>query len=243
MVRPTVLRLLLAALLLTTAACAPSSPGTTTSLPSPAPTTSPPPVPTDAAGFRAQATACGATAPPPARSLRFAAPDDLGLDPTVPIPLRVVTSCGALTIELDPAGAPATVESFVFLAEQGYFDGTVVHRVVPGFIIQAGDPTGTGAGGPGYVLPDEFPTADFVYRRGVVAMANAGPGTTGSQFFVMLADAALPPTFTVVGRVVDGLDTLDRIAAVPLGHAPSSPDPTPSTPLATVYLEHVAVTR
>ncbi|MCB1247679.1 MAG: peptidylprolyl isomerase [Acidimicrobiia bacterium] len=161
-----------------------------------------------------------------------------------PIRATITTSCGLIVIELDPELAPETVNSFVFLAEQGYFDGSVSHRVLPGFMMQAGDPTATGRGGPGYTVPDEFPEEGFVYQRGVVAMANAGSGTTGSQFFIMFDTADwLPPAYTVIGEVVEGLDVLDRIATVPLGHAPTSPDPSPSTPLETVYLETVTVDR
>jgi cyclophilin family peptidyl-prolyl cis-trans isomerase len=188
--------------------------------------------------FRAQPTACGASAPAAASAMQFAAPGDAGVDG----PVRVVlhTSCGPITLELDPALAPETVNSFVFLARQGYFDGTVSHRVVPGFVFQAGDPTATGTGDPGYSVPDEFPPAGFTYGRGVVAMANSGlPDSGGSQFFIALADIDLPPNYTVFGRVVDGFDALAAIAAVPMG--PNPPDPVNSRPLETIYLERVEV--
>jgi len=188
--------------------------------------------------FRAQPTACGAAAPAPARDMQFDAPGDAGVARPVQVVLH--TSCGLITLELDPALAPQTVNSFVFLAGQGYFDGTVSHRVLPGFVFQAGDPTASGTGSPGYRLPDEFPAADFAYTKGVVAMANSGrPESGGSQFFIALEDIGLPPAYTVFGRVVDGYDVLDRIAAVPLGPAP--PDPVNSRPLETVYLEQVEI--
>jgi peptidylprolyl isomerase len=193
-------------------------------------------VPTDYAGFRTQATACGAEQPTPIEVTEFAEPVDQGLDPTQPVTLVLETSCGDIIIEMDPGAAPETVNSFVFLAEQGFFDGGASHRISPSFVIQAGDPTATGFGGPGYVVPDEYPNADFIYERGVVAMANAGPGSTGSQFFIMLGDSGLPPTFTVLGRVVDGLDVVDRIATIPLGVSARGEQ---SVPLETLYLERV----
>lgn len=189
--------------------------------------------------FTAQPVACGADQPDPAIAMSFQAPDDMGL--TEPVTAVLHTSCGEVTLELDPDLAPATVNSFVFLAEQGYFDGTASHRVFPGFMIQAGDPTASGRGGPGYVLPDELPPAGFVYERGVVAMANAGSGTGGSQFFMMLADNPLPPAYSVFGRVVDGLAVLDRIAQVPLTSRGGNPER--SSPLETVYLERIEVER
>lgn len=188
--------------------------------------------------FRAQPTACGAEAPAPATAMQFEAPGDAG----VAGPVRVVlhTSCGPITLELDPALAPETVNSFVFLAREGYFDGTVSHRVLPGFVFQAGDPTASGTGSPGYRLPDEFPPEGFAYVKGVLAMANSGaPESGGSQFFIALDDIGLPPAYTVFGRVIEGFDALEQIAAVPMG--PNPGDPVPSRPLETVYLERVEV--
>lgn len=190
--------------------------------------------------FRAQPTACGAEAPPPAQDLQFSAPDDLQIDSSADVTARISTSCGDITIQLDPAAAPETVNSFVFLAEHGFFDGTVFHRIVPGFVIQGGDPNASGLGGPGYTLPDEFPSEGFTYARGVVAMANAGSGTTGSQFFIVLDDTSLPATFSPLGQVVDGFDTLDAIAAVPVGPSPSGET---SLPLETVYINSVTIER
>jgi cyclophilin family peptidyl-prolyl cis-trans isomerase len=192
--------------------------------------------------FRTQPTACGAGQPPPLTPETFPAPEDLALDPTSRPLATVATSCGEIVVELDPSIAPATVNSFVFLAERGYFEGTAIHRVVPGFVVQAGDPDASGRGGPGYAVPDEFAPADYVYAAGIVAMANAGPGTSGSQFFVVLEDVQFPAQyrFNVFGRVVDGFDTLERIAALPLGAGPTGEV---SVPLETVYIERVAVVR
>jgi len=191
--------------------------------------------------FRSQATACGADAPAPATEMEFDGPGDESLDPSAPVTAVISTSCGDITIELDPSIAPETVNSFVFLSRQGYFDGTVFHRVLPGFVIQGGDPTATGMGGPGYAIPDEFPPAGTVYTRGTLAMANAGPGTTGSQFFIVLEDVELPPQFTIFGHVTDGFDVLDAVPGVPLGASPASPDPVPSTPLETIYIDTVTI--
>jgi cyclophilin family peptidyl-prolyl cis-trans isomerase len=188
-------------------------------------------------GFRAQPTACGAAAPPPARSMQFTVPDDMQL--TGNVVATVHTSCGSIVLELVPQLAPQTVNSFVFLADRGYFDGTAVHRVVPGFVIQAGDPTGSGTGGPGYRLPDELPPQGFVYGPGVVAMANAGPDTSGSQFFIVIGDTGLDARFSVFGVVVDGVETLARIVAVPLGVGPGGFEP--SRPLETIYIERVEI--
>jgi cyclophilin family peptidyl-prolyl cis-trans isomerase len=191
--------------------------------------------------FRAQPTACEAQAPDPVTPMQFDAPDDLNLSPEATMAVTMSTSCGDLSIKLDPSLATETVNSFVFLASEGYFDGTVFHRVIPGFVAQGGDQTATGTGGPGYVIPDEFPPPTVAYERGVLAMANAGPGTTGSQFFIMLDDGNLPPHYSILGWVTEGLEILDLLQRVPLGQSPTSPDPTPSTPLETIYVDAVTV--
>jgi cyclophilin family peptidyl-prolyl cis-trans isomerase len=198
-------------------------------------------VPRDYDDFRAQPTACGAQAPEPLTPMQFDAPADAGLSPDATVAVTISTSCGDIGIKLDPSLAPETVNSFVFLASEGYFDGTVLHRIIPGYIAQGGDQTATGTGGPGYVIPDEFPPPVVTYDRGVLAMANAGPGTTGSQFFVMLANGGLPPQYSIFGWVTEGLEILDLLQEVPLGQSPTSPDPTPSTPLETIYINEVAI--
>ena len=137
------------------------------------------------------------------------------LDEGTTYKLVVETNCGNFTIELDPKSAPKATASLVALAHDGYFDDTIIHRVVPSFVIQGGDPTGTGTGGPGYQTVD-MPPKDAKYTRGVVAMAKAADeplGTAGSQFFVVTAvDAGLPPDYAIVGRVTAGLqDTVQSI--------------------------------
>ena len=136
----------------------------------------------------------------------------------------VHTTHGEFSFQLDSEASPKAVASFVELAGKGFFDGTVFHRIVPGFVIQGGDPTGTGTGGPGYSTVDP-PAAGTTYEQGVVAMAKTAsdpPGTAGSQFFVVTADdAGLPPDYAVIGRVVDGLDAV--LAIGELGDASQKP--------------------
>ena len=124
------------------------------------------------------------------------------------------TNHGAIALELFEGEAPKTVENFRKLAADGFYDGVIFHRIIPDFMIQGGDPTGTGTGGPGYEFEDEF--NDHPVVRGVLAMANAGPNTNGSQFFIVTADACpwLDGKHTVFGRVTDGMDVVDAISAV-----------------------------
>ena len=190
--------------------------------------------------FREQSTACGAEAPPEVEIMSFSEPGDQGLGDQ-PVTVTINTSCGPIGVELDPASYPETVNSFVFLAREGFYDGSVFHRIATDFVIQGGDPEATGIGGPAYVVPDEFPPDDFVYEEGVVAMANAGGGTTGSQFFVVVGDNArvLNNTFNVLGRVVSGHETLDAIEAIPTSVAPGTNER--SRPTETVYVESIDV--
>ena len=124
------------------------------------------------------------------------------------------TNKGAVAVELFDEDAPKTVDNFLKLARDGFYDGVIFHRVIPDFMIQGGDPTGTGSGGPGYTLEDEFNDNKVV--RGALAMANAGPNTNGSQFFIVTADACpwLDGKHTVFGRVTDGMKVVDEISAV-----------------------------
>ncbi len=122
------------------------------------------------------------------------------------------TNKGAIAIELFDDDAPKTVGNFKKLAADGFYDGVIFHRVIPDFMIQGGDPTGTGSGGPGYTFEDEF--NDHKVERGALAMANAGPNTNGSQFFIVTADSApwLDGKHTVFGRVTDGMEAVDAIS-------------------------------
>ncbi len=118
---------------------------------------------------------------------------------------------GTVEIQLLPEKAPKTVARIKELARKGFYNGIVFHRVIDSFMAQGGDPTGTGAGGSGQSLPDEFPTPADPYSRGVLAMANAGPGTSDSQFFIMLKDYPLPPQYTIFGKVTKGMEFVDKI--------------------------------
>lgn len=134
---------------------------------------------------------------------------------TIPM-VKITTNKGEITLELFPNDAPKAVENFLTLAKKGFYDGVIFHRIIKGFMIQGGDPTGTGSGGPGYRFEDELnPSTDSYkrgYVRGVLAMANAGPNTNGSQFFIMHADYPLPHAYTIFGRVTKGMEVVDAIA-------------------------------
>lgn len=125
--------------------------------------------------------------------------------------VRITTDMGEIVIALYPDTAPNTVSNFVSLAGNGFYDGVIFHRVIESFMIQGGDPTGTGRGGPGYKFADELADSR-TYTRGTVAMANSGPNTNGSQFFIMHADTALPHLYTIFGQVTSGMDVVDAIA-------------------------------
>ncbi len=133
------------------------------------------------------------------------------------------TNFGKVVLELYPKDAPKTVENFVTLAKKGFYNGLIFHRVISGFMIQGGDPlgTGTGTGGPGYTFADELdpstPSYKTGYKKGVLAMANAGPNTNGSQFFIMLKDYPLPNNYTIFGHVISGQDVVDAIGKTPTG--------------------------
>jgi len=193
-------------------------------------------------GFRAQETACGAEQPPAEEIVTFAAPETVpGLAEATSATVTLVTSCGDITIELELDGSPETANSFVFLANQGFYDGQVIHRISPDYVFQGGDPKADGTGGPGYVIADEFPPEGFVYEEGVVAMSNRGARNTGSQFFVVTGPDGrfLNNQFNVLGRVVSGQDAIDAIMAVPTATAPGTVEK--SLPLETVYIEAISV--
>ncbi len=201
-----------------------------------------PPLPDAYRAFRELPVACGAEAPPEITPAEFPnGPEDLGLSPDVPITVTMTTSCGEIVVELDPALAPQGANSFVFLANEGFYDGTVFHRIIETFVAQGGDPLADGNGGPGYTLPNEAPPDGFVYEPGVMALANElGPDTTGSQFFFVVGPDAqsLTPSFSVLGTVVEGADVLEQIAAIPVQPAPSGEQ---SLPREAVYVDSVQI--
>jgi peptidyl-prolyl cis-trans isomerase B (cyclophilin B) len=179
---------------------------------------------------------CENVEPPPAREDGGATQPTERLDPEKTWRLGFETSCGAFVVTLDTTSAPATAASLVSLAEAGYFDDTIFHRIVPGFVIQGGDPTQSGSGGPGYSTVDA-PASTAKYTKGVVAMAKtqAEPaGTSGSQFFIVTGeDVGLPPDYAIVGEVTEGLPVVELIGT--LG------DPATEQPLQPIVVESVTV--
>ena len=193
--------------------------------------------------------ACGGDAPPDAGQAKpqFSNPPGAKtLDEAVEYTATMNTSCGSIRLSLDATASPKTVASFVFLARLGFFDGLTFHRIVPGFVIQGGDPLGSGNGGPGYSIPDEYTGSDH-YSVGVLAMANANDpdagitNTGGSQFFIVSGPRGATlddtPNYTVFGRVVQGLDAVKRIDGVPVG------GPAGDTPQQAVYIESVTISE
>jgi cyclophilin family peptidyl-prolyl cis-trans isomerase len=172
--------------------------------------------PTTTAGSSTPATTVNgcSTVEQPKPAARKATKPSQELDRSKAYAVTFKTNCGSFTIELAVKTAPATTASFVSLARKGFYDNTIFHRIVPGFIIQGGDPTASGLGGPGYSTVDK-PPPTARYTLGTVAMAKTqaeAPGTSGSQFFIVTAqDAQLPPEYAIVGEVKDGLDTVSRI--------------------------------
>ena len=159
----------------------------------------------------------------------------MGIDPAKRYTAVMETSKGSMTIALDPIAAPRTVNSFVFLARNGYYDGVVFHRIIPGFVVQGGDPTGTGRGGPGYKFADELPPPGR-YEVGSLAMANSGPNTNGSQFFIISGSdgVRLPPSYSLFGKVVTGLETVAALDSVGTGGG---------SPKERVLIESVTITE
>lgn len=188
---------------------------------------------------------CESVEPPATKDVRFDAAEHV-LERGEQASAVVETSCGAFTIELDTQGSPKTANSFAFLAEQGFYDDTVFHRIAPEFVIQGGDPLGTdpveaGSGGPGYSVT-EAPPNDAEYLTGTVAMAKSGveaPGTSGSQFFVVTApaDAGLTPDYAILGEVSEGTEVVEAIGE--LGGGGESGE----EPLQTVVIESVTLER
>jgi cyclophilin family peptidyl-prolyl cis-trans isomerase len=156
-------------------------------------------------------------APAPAEiSEEVVPPTDSKTNPKTMPTVKISTNKGDITIELYKDDAPKTVENFLTLVNKSFYDNTIFHRVISGFMIQGGDPTGTGMGGPGYKFEDELNASTESYKtgyaRGTVAMANSGPNTNGSQFFIMHADYPLPHLYTIFGKVISGMETVDAIA-------------------------------
>jgi len=145
------------------------------------------------------------------------------------------TTAGVITIALNAAETPVTVNNFVYLARQGFYDQTIFHRIIKGFMIQGGDPKGDGTGGPGYRFDDEPFTGE--YKRGIVAMANAGPNTNGSQFFIMHQDYPLPKNYVIFGKVAGGVEVVDKIAEAPVEKSAGGESSTPVSPVTVESVE------
>ena len=182
------------------------------------------------------AAGCQKVAKPAAKPDGGAKKPTAKLDPKQRYTAVVKTSCGEFSIALDVKRAPKTSASFASLAKQGFFDKTTFHRISPGFVIQGGDPTGTGQGGPGYSVV-EAPPKGLTYARGVVAMAKTATeksGTSGSQFFVVTADSSLPPEYALLGKLESGGDAVDAIAT-------TATDPNTEMPVDPVVIDSVQI--
>jgi cyclophilin family peptidyl-prolyl cis-trans isomerase len=186
--------------------------------------------------------ACGAGIPPKVKRPTFSKPPANEVDPAKSYLATFQTSCGRFTIRLDPRKAPVTTANFVFLAGKKFYDSTWFHRIVPGgqagiAVIQGGDPEGSGRGGPGYAIKDELPSSPAAYKRYSVAMANSGPDSGGSQFFISSEDnsAGLQANYSVFGEVTDGREVVDKIAKVPVGGQ------TGDTPAQSVWIDKLTV--
>lgn len=172
---------------------------------------------------------------------QYAAPPLMTIDPEGSYTATISTSQGDITIQLFAPEAPRTVNNFVFLAREGFYDGLTFHRVIKDFMVQTGDPRGDGTGGPGYRFDDE--PVNRGYTRGIVAMANAGPNTNGSQFFIVHGtDVGLPPNYTIFGEVAQGMETVDSIANTPVQPNPLNPQEV-SSPVNPVTIETIEITE
>ncbi len=162
---------------------------------------------------------------------QYASPPEMQIDPEKGYTARFSTTKGDFTAELYPQDAPLTVNNFVFLAREGFYEDVPIHRVIQGFVIQSGDPTGTGRGGPGYEFEDE--PVRRPYEVGTLAMANAGPNTNGSQFFIVEGQdgTRLPPSYTIFGKVTEGMDVVHALAATPVGLSDTGEPSSPREPL------------
>lgn len=164
------------------------------------------------------------------------------IDPNKEYSALIDTNYGQITVKLYAKDAPKTVNNFVFLALENFFNDIKVHRIVNGFVIQTGDPLGNGTGSPGYRFNDELPGQNLNYKAGTLAMANSGPNTNGSQFFICLADLSgrLPKNYTIFGEVTGGMDVVSRIGSLPVTASVSGER---SKPTVDVFLKSVTITE
>jgi peptidyl-prolyl cis-trans isomerase B (cyclophilin B) len=191
--------------------------------------------PTGSPSPTAEAVACNAKPPPAAKEEKpmFERPPKMQIDPEKEYTAVMKTSCGTIELRLFADQTPVTVNSFVFLAEEGYFDGLTFHRIIPDFVIQGGDPEGTGSGGPGYRFEDEIVRSLRFDRPGLLAMANSGPDTNGSQFFITTGEPKhLNGKHTIFGEVTDGMKAVKEI---------EKRGTSAGSPTETVYIEKVTI--
>ena len=176
-------------------------------------------------------TACSGAEPPiptvgEVVITQYSSPPAMSIDPEKSYTAKLNTNHGEVTIELFASDAPVTVNNFIFLAKENFYDGVIFHRVIDGFMIQGGDPTGTGTGGPGYRFQDEFVPSLTFAEPGLLAMANSGPGTNGSQFFITVTPTPhLTGKHTIFGKVTDGYDVVETISKVNTGPRDKPADP------------------
>jgi cyclophilin family peptidyl-prolyl cis-trans isomerase len=200
--------------------------------------------PTEEPSAAPEGVACDGEEPPASDPKQYDKPEQV-MEPGVDYAAVLHTSCGDIEIDLLEEKAPDTVNSFIFLSKEGFYDGLTFHRIVSGFVIQGGDPEGTGQGGPGYVVKDEFPKEGNEYIFGTVAMANAGPNTTGSQFFIVVHEGAkgqtdepvgLDPLYSLFGEATeDSYEVIKEIAKVETG------GPTGESPVVPVYINSIEI--
>ena len=166
---------------------------------------------------------------------KYSQAPEMSIDPSKRYTASMETTLGTIVISLDPIAAPKTVNNFVFLSEQGYYDDVIFHRIINGFMCQGGDPEGSGRGGPGYKFADELPKPGK-YQIGSLAMANAGPNTNGSQFFIVSGPngCSLPPAYSLFGQVVKGLEVVEAMQNVATGSG--------DRPKTDVVIKSVAIT-
>lgn len=200
--------------------------------------------PTERASEEPSGVACDGEVPPAADPKQYDKPGKV-MEPGVDYVAVIHTSCGDIELDLLEDKAPDTVNSFIFLAKEGFYDGLTFHRIVSNFVIQGGDPEGTGQGGPGYVVPDEFPKEGNEYIFGSVAMANAGPNTTGSQFFIVVHEGAkgqtdepvgLDPLYSLFGQATEeSFEVIKEISKVEVA------GPTGESPVIPVYINSIEI--
>ena len=226
-----ILRITLVAIAIAALALAVACGGDDTSAPATEATAAPAPAPTSAPTPAPAQTLQQTEERPQVMSKQYNSYPDMVIDTDKKYTATMKTSKGTIVLELFADEAPRTVNSFVFLAREGFYDGVIFHRVISGFMIQGGDPTGTGMDGPGYRFDDE--PVSRQYLAGTLAMANAGPNTNGSQFFIMHKDFQLPPDYTIFGKATEGQDVVNAIATTPTNRS--------DRPLEEVYIVSIAI--